>query len=384
MLPLRLRLLKRLDALAGRWMCANIAPAASGMGVNGTAALTQPPRPVPPAGVERILIIRPGGIGDAVLTFPMIAALRRHYREAEIEVLGERRNAGVYRINDWVRRVHLYDRHPLATMRELSRGRYQIVVDTEQYHYLSCIAANRLRPDYICGFDTIGRGRFQTHRVRYSDRVYEVHSFLSLASALIGSEQSFDPDAPFLEVSPQWVEWAEATLHPRGGRPVAVVMPTASTPHRFWPVQRYAEIAQWLARRGFLVVVLGGPDAGADAGLIEQACRGSDVLNLAGRTTLPQTAGILTRTQLYVSADTGPLHIAYGVGTPTVHMFGSGIQEKWAPQGRRYLVVNKNLPCSPCTRYGYTPPCPYHAACMDAITVADVTRAIDEVLADTP
>ena len=111
------------------------------------------------------------------------------------------------------------------------------------------------------------------------------------------------------------------------------------------------------------------------------AWHGPDVLlNLAGQTSLPQTAGLVQRARLYVSSDTGALHLAYGVGTPTVHMFGSGIMEKWAPQGRRYVVVNKHLPCSPCTRYGYTPPCPYGVACMDAIQVQDVIAAIEEVL----
>jgi pyrimidine deaminase RibD-like protein len=43
-------------------------------------------------------------------------------------------------------------------------------------------------------------------------------------------------------------------------------------------------------------------------------------------------------------------------------------------------VVNKGLPCSPCTRYGYTPPCPYGVACMDAIRVEDVTAAVEEAL----
>ena len=61
-------------------------------------------------------------------------------------------------------------------------------------------------------------------------------------------------------------------------------------------------------------------------------------------------------------------------------MFDGGIQVKWGPGGGKYVVVNKGWPCSPWTGYGYTPPCPYGVACMDAITVEDVMRAIDEVL----
>ena len=337
-------------------------------------------RPVPKEGIKRILIIRPGGIGDATLTFPMIRALRDFYAEATIDVLGERRNAGIYRINNLVHEVYCYDDRPFSTLLYLARHHYNIVVDTEQYHYLSSVVANYLRPDYICGFDTLGRGRFQTHRVRYTEQAYDVYFFLSLATAIIGKPIAFDPDQPFLEVDARWLDWADRVLAFNGNRPVVVIVPGASTPHRIWPPARYAEVVRWLVRQGFFVVILGEKDALRTSRQIAGVYDRRDLLNLVGQTSLGQTAGIIRRARLYVSADTGALHIAYGVGTPTVHMFGSGIQEKWAPPGNKYLVVNKRLPCSPCTRYGYTPPCPYGVACMDAISVEDVIAAIEEVL----
>ena len=384
MLPLKLRLLKRLDGVVGRGLCRRVRPTFQGSDrppQAGPNAWSNPP--VPPDGLDRILVIRPGGIGDAVLTYPMLRALREHYAGAAIDVLGEARNVDVYRINGLVRDVYRYDAGPLAlarTLRNLRRRGYQLVIDTEQYHHLTTVVANHLRPDYVCGFDTLGRGRLQTHRVRYTETIYEVYSFLNLAAAVTGRSWAFDRDTPFLEVDAQWQRWAAETLGAHGGRPIVVIVPGASTPHKYWPPARYAEVARWLIERGWFVVTLGGRDA-VDLARVIAARHGPDVLlNLAGRTTLPQTAGLVQRAKLYVSSDTGALHIAYGVGTPTVHMFGSGIMEKWAPQGRRYVVVNKGLPCSPCTRYGYTPPCPYHVACMNAIQVEDVIAAIEEVL----
>ncbi|MGD8451290.1 MAG: glycosyltransferase family 9 protein [Phycisphaerae bacterium] len=383
MLSLKLRLLKRCDRLLGRWLCQRFRPHARALSEPPPAGAPAPwqARPVAPSGIQRILVIRPGGIGDAVLTFPMLRVLRSHFREACIDALGEGRNAGVYRINDWVRDVYRYDdwRFP-STLARLRRNAYDIVVDTEQYHFLSCVVADRLRPRYLCGFDTLGRGHFQTHRVRYSEQVYEVLSFLNLAAALCGDKPEFDRDRPFLEVGPAWQEWAARTLGDHGERPAAVIVPGASTPHKYWPPARYAEIARWLAERGYLVVLLGGPDTVGMARLIRTGLDRRHWLDLTGQTSLAQTAGLVQRARLYLSSDTGALHIAYGVGTPTVHMFGSGIMEKWAPPGRHYVVVCKDLPCSPCTRYGYTPPCPYGVACMEAITVGDVRAAIEEVL----
>jgi lipopolysaccharide heptosyltransferase II len=385
MLPLRLRLLKRLDRSIGGWLCRRARPAWDGQAGASphSGVLSFPAKPVPKATIDRILVIRPGGIGDAVLTFPMLRALREHYEGASIDVLGERRNADVYRINGLVREVHCYDAGPLASprlLRELAARRYPLIVDTEQYHHLSGLTAHYLRPTYICGFDTVGRGRLQTHRVRYTDTIYEVYSFLRLAETLIGHPIPFDRDQPFLEVDPRWRDWAAQTLAGRDQRPIAVIVPGASTPHKYWPPQRYAAVADWLLGRGYCVVVLGGRDALTLARIIGARHSDGAILNLAGQTSLPQTAGLIQRARLYISSDTGPLHIAYGVGTPTVHMFGSGIMEKWAPPGRRYVVVHKDLPCSPCTRYGWTPPCPYEVACMQAIQVEDVIAGIEEVL----
>jgi ADP-heptose:LPS heptosyltransferase len=381
-LPAKLRLLKKLDRSFGPWLCRSVPPAVVARTDIGGA----PPwaaEPVASENVERILVIRPGGMGDAVLTFPMIRALREYFDRATIDVLGEQRSVGVYRINDWVRNIYRYDTTPLAvwrTLRELRQARYQLVIDTEQYHHLSTLVANHLRPDYLCGFDTIGRGRFHTHRVRYRESNYEVYLFLNLAAALIGEPQSFDPDRPWLVVDHKWSDWAAVRLAGSGGRRIAVIAPGASTEHKVWPRDRYARVARWFIEREFYVVILGGSDTMDTARAIASDQDEHNVLDLAGRTTLPETAGILQHATVYVSSDTGALHVAYGVGVPTVHMFGSGIMEKWAPPGSKYVVVNKGLPCSPCTRYGYTPPCPYGVACMDAITVDDVTAAAEEAL----
>jgi len=81
-----------------------------------------------------------------------------------------------------------------------------------------------------------------------------------------------------------------------------------------------------------------------------------------------------------VSGDTGLMHLAYGVGTPTVSLFGAGIQEKWAPPGVNHLTINKHVPCSPCTKFGYTPSCPYGVRCLGEVTVEEVRESVLDLL----
>jgi len=94
-----------------------------------------------------------------------------------------------------------------------------------------------------------------------------------------------------------------------------------------------------------------------------------------------ETAQILSQTKLLLTTDSGIMHLSIAVGTPVVALFGPGIEEKWAPRDGKSIIINKHLPCSPCTRFGYTPPCPYDARCMQEISVNEVKEAINALLA---
>jgi lipopolysaccharide heptosyltransferase II len=336
--------------------------------------------PLPPEAVAAVLVIRPGGLGDAVLTWPLLRALREAFPAARIDLLAERRNAGAYQIGDDAPRVLCYDREPWATWRALRSVRYDLVVDTEQYHFLSIVLANALAPRWLCGFDTFGRGPFLTHPVAHSEDTYEALSFLALGAALTGRLPPFDPDRPFLAVSAAARAWAQETLQHAAARRLVTLMPGAGGAHRRWPAGHFADVARCFTERDCHVAILGGADALEAADIIGAACNPARISNLAGRTTVPQTAAVLARSCASLSADTGVLHIACGVGTPTVALFGAGLHRKWAPPGRRHRVVRKGLACSPCTSFGRTPPCPYEIACMTSITPAEVIAAMEDVL----
>jgi lipopolysaccharide heptosyltransferase II len=371
---LQVRLLKAIDHLIGRtiyraflyWHRRHARPGDGGL----------------PAAVTKILVVRPGGIGDAVLFFPLLQALRREFPQARLDVLAERRNVGLFGTNDVVHHAYAYDGSYGRELLAVLRGKYDIVIDTEQSHFLSAIITYLTGAPVRCGFDTQGRGGLFTHRVHYSDQIYEVHSFLSLFRALTGKQESFNPEQPFFPIAEAHLAWARSLLANGSDGHLAVVLPGASTPLKRWAPERYRRVVQWLIDHGLRVAIIGGATDVTAAQQVTDGLDPSQVINLAGNTSLPRTAAVIALADVYVSSDTGPLHIAYGVGTPTVHMFGSGILEKWAPAGSRYRAVHKALPCSPCTRYGYTPPCPYGVECMKRIEVEDVIPKLIEALAE--
>ena len=128
---------------------------------------------------------------------------------------------------------------------------------------------------------------------------------------------------------------------------------------------------------GVSVVVVGGTEDSAEGEMIVAGVSG---LNLAGKTTLVETAAVIAGSAVLISGDSGVLHIAVGLGVPTVSLFGPGIAKKWAPEGDRHVVLNRHLACSPCTRFGYTPKCPIQAQCMTGISVDEVVAAAGKLL----
>lgn len=360
----RTEFLKKLDALVGPF-CARMLFARN---KEGRIDITQ---------VRRVLFIRPGGIGDAVLLVPVINAFCAQYPQVSVDVLAEKRNVGVFELCPQAQQVFCYD--CLRDWPRFFSPHYDLIIDTEQWHYLSAVIARLLRAPVSCGFATNSRKKLFTHTVPYSHHSYEVDSFLSLLNG-VGQQKLFSPYSQFLTLRDDLAVRRDALLHQIDGRPYAVLFPGASIMERRWGCASFRNLAQSFFDKGISIVVVGGT---MDAELGRQIVADLDFpygVNLTGETTLGETAAILKKATVLVSADSGVLHLAAGVGCPSVALFGPGIVEKWAPQGSQHSVVSLDLSCSPCTRFGTTPKCKKLGQCIQEITVEMVWAKVEPLL----
>lgn len=349
----RIKLLKRLDAFLGRVL----------------TCLLPRPRSASPLPLERILFVRPGGIGDAVLLIPVLQAVQQKFPGAAIDILAEKRNAAIFGMCTVANKILLYDQGGLMTA---LRFRYDVVVDTEQWHRLSAVVARLIRSRVKIGYGTNERRKLFTHVVDYSHAKNEMESFFDLLRPL-GFETFEVSFQPFLTIPVQERQQTLQLLGPLALRPFIVLFPGASIAERRWGTEKFRQLALRLNEHGYPVAVIGGPE---DQAAGEELILGVDGMNLAGKTSLLGSAAILEKAALLVSGDSGMLHVGVGLGIPTVSLFGSGISAKWAPKGDRHVVINKGLPCSPCTRFGYTPPCPIGTHCLVEITAEEVLSAV--------
>ncbi len=355
---MNIRLMKTVDNLLGRM---------------AVSLLPRPARSVISADIRSVLVIRPGGIGDAVLLVPALQAFKEKFPSAKITILAERRNCAVFRLCPAVDKVLLYD-SPLDLLNAV-RGRYDVVIDSEQWHRLSAVVARMTGAPVMTGFATNERSRLFSHQIGYSHDDYEAVSFFNLMEPL--GVQTGCAAERYLSVPEEAAVTASKLLCDYEPVPFVTVFPGASIPERRWGADRFRRVAELLSVFGVRVVIVGGSE---DRQAGETIVAGGLGLNLAGQTSLQVSAAIMDRSALLVSGDSGVLHIAIGLGKPTVSLFGPGRAKKWAPQGDRHIVINRKLPCSPCTTFGTTAVCPRDAECMRTITPDEVANAVTMLL----
>jgi len=153
---------------------------------------------------------------------------------------------------------------------------------------------------------------------------------------------------------------------------VVGVFPGGNARSRRWEPDRFAELVRRLAKRGNRVVVFGGPTERQ----LTARVAGDAAVDLGGRTDLAQLAAGIASCDLLVTNDTGPLHLAAAVGTPTVSLWGAGDPIVTGPLGAGHrLLRHPELDCVPCTKND----CPLAVdryRCLTVITVDDVEAAI--------
>ena len=354
----RTGLLKALDSALGPALCTAFSRS---QGTPETRTLRDFPG-------GRVLVVRPGGIGDAILLLPALRALREAAPGSVVDVLCESRNAPVFELSGIADRVLRADAAPLSTLRALRRGHYAAVLDTEQFHHFSAVLAARTRAPLRVGFNVApSRLGLYTHTVPYDLQGPEAAQFGRILAAALGVPSvSLLPRAGSIP--------AERLPLPPDGLPERFVAlhPGGSVPCKRWGADRYAALAAALRDRAGLPCVLVG--AKEDCAVAATVASASGALDLCGRLDLASTAAVLARAGLLVGPDSGIAHLAVAVGARVVVLFGPSDPLKWGPPPDRGLALRETLPCSPCSMFGYTKPCRANA-CMAALTVDRVLVA---------
>jgi ADP-heptose:LPS heptosyltransferase len=347
-----------------------------------TLCLERPPR--------RVAVFRALNLGDLLVSVPAWRSLRAGFPDAEITLIGlpwavdfARRFAG------YIDRFVEFGGHPgIAEAPLVPDVSVRFVAAQRAYGYDLAIqmhGSGRTSNAVVAAFGaraTVGYYEDTpspdlTWGAPYPRDQHEVVRALGLARLLGCPDRGTHLEFPVL---PEDDAEADALLRPLAGsdRPWVGVHAGASAPSRRWPPAHFAAVADALAaRHGAAIVLTGGPDETAVAAAVAGQMH-APALNLAGRTTVGGLAAVIARLDLFVSGDTGPMHLAAAVGTPSVAVFGPGDVRGWAPLDRAlHPVVRVPVECSPCPHRE----CPIDHRCLRRVSPAAVLAAADQLSA---
>ena len=339
------------------------------------------PNPSHLSGVERILVIRPGAIGDALVTLPVLSSLRAYYPDACIEfvvssavvsLLRGRCDATIVRSFESPELLPLFVRdHSLPHSTRHWLGAFALIVayllpDSPLLRGIRLGARGK-----VCALDPrppLGSG-------------LPMHTYLQQPLQLLGIARLVSP--PRLRLLREDREcaasfWNGAKL--RRPEPVFALHPGSGSVRKNWPAERFARLADRLtSETGCTVAVVSGPaDEEPVARMLAHVSVAQPVLlqNLP----LPHLAAILARCRFFVGNDSGIAHLAAAVGLPGVAIFGPTDPRTWSP-GPSFLPVGTKKECSPCDD-DCRRAC-VEMACLLQITVQQVYKAIMDSLAIT-
>jgi lipopolysaccharide heptosyltransferase II len=213
---------------------------------------------------------------------------------------------------------------------------------------------------------------------RYLTRQHETEYVLALARAAGGITSGPDDARPRLVVVPSAGRRVSSLLHEgreaygRAGPVVTLHGGARNGQAKRWPTGHFARLAEQLIEEFNALVVLTGAGGEAQlAGAIQEQCH-HPLLNLAGKTSLPELTALLSASDLVISGDSGPMHIACAVGTPVISLHGPTDPLLSGPTAMSAdaIVLRKDLWCSPCYDASATAECPFgNPVCMKSLQV---------------
>ena len=361
---------------------------------------------------RRILVRGVNWLGDAVMTTPAMYRLRERFPQAHITLLTPEKLAGLWEKQSWLNEVITFGAEdslwsvakklrgqgfdlgvilPNSTRSALElwlggvknrvgyggRGRW-LFLNEEVVRTPGLVAMRKRTVEEIHALvagqpDNSPQPGFKDH---------QMHHYLHLVSALGASREPLIPKIETTLAEREAV-WAKFGL-PKDGKPVFGLNPGAEYgPAKRWPVENFIRVAgligqqvagHWLVFGGKGDVALAEEVVSGLQAQTNQHGQGSTV-SLAGRTSLRELALILSGCRVVLTNDTGPMHLAAGVGTNLVAVFGSTSPELTGPGlpgGEKVGIIRGKAPCQPC----FLRECPIDRRCLTSVPIDLVAREV--------
>lgn len=341
---------------------------------------------IPFGKIRRVLIRSANWVGDAVMSLPAIASIRLSFPEAKISILAKPWVGDLFLENTMVDRVWVY-RSPgphqgfwgkWRLAQELKSQKFEIALLLQNAFEAAWIAF-LARISRRAGYGTDGRAFLLTHPVPIdagTKRGHQIDYYLNMVQSLGCRPVSRVPSLLVSQERRREALERLALLGVRDTEPLVGFSPGATYGSaKEWFPERYAELAGRMIREFGARILVFGSSGDTPSPFGSSPEKSPSILNLTGKTTLAQAVALIAQCRLFVTNDSGLMHVAAALGVPLVAIFGSTDPQRTGPLGDQSRVLYKPLPCGPCLKTQ----CPEDRECMAQISVDEVFEAAKQI-----
>ena len=338
--------------------------------------------------IKSVLVVKLSAIGDVIHALPVSYAIKETYPEAKVTWVVEPPAYDILKDNPYIDNIIVFEKKKFKSMRGflknygpftkiLNADKYDASLDLQGLFKSAAIAWSAKAPIRLgtCNM------REMSHKVSRpvvgpNANGHIVERYLDVVREL-GCQVN---KVVFpMEISPRDQQAAEGAMQQAGIRmenPYVVLAVGANWPNKRWPTRYYAKLSDWLYDRKIIPVIIGGGMLDSTlAGEIDAEAEIPPII-LVGKTTLKQLAHVIKNAKAVVGGDTGPVHLAAGLGVPTVMVMGPTDANRNGPYGQLENAIEANRPCKYCWKRA----CPKGLECLSVIHPEAVEEKLKKYL----
>ncbi len=329
----------------------------------------------------KVLFIRFSSLGDVLLTTPIIRAFRTHFPNTEIHFLTKKQFAPLLEYNPFIDTLISFDSE--------NESMLQLITRLQKEHYTHIIDLHdKLRSALIKRFV---RGKVFTYKKKhhYRKKLLKDHELKPISStvdlyASVLEDFDLSLDEKKLDFFlPDNEHDIAASFLPSDKKKIVTISPGTSWHTKQYPTEYYKKLIRHLLDNYDVRIVLIGTEQEKNLTTELAAVSETATLNLGGRTSMIESAVIIKHSDLFISGDCGPMHIAAAFEVPQIAIFGPTHPKLgFAPLNQNAKVLTLDLDCSPCTLHG-NKQCPEsHFKCMMDLSPDMVLDQVDKFFSE--
>lgn len=343
-----------------------------------------------PTDIKNILVIRLDHIGDVLFATAVLKPLRDIYPGAHITFLVGEWAKDIITNNPHIDEIITYNplwfarnnkrfnfKQSLRLIKRLRKANYDLALelrgDLRNIILLSLIGAK-----YTVGYGITGGGFLLSKRVRYDRKRHQIDQNIYIIENLGVKVEDKRPQLFIADSDRFTVDELLKENKIVGGDLLVGMNISCGYSSKRWQDEKFARLIDTVIQQLNAKVIITGSkdDLTANEKVLNLTNNKENIFNFAGKTTLGQLAALIKSCDLFISTDSGPAHIAACLNTPLVIIYsGTNDPLQWRPYGDGYIIIKKEVPCSPCERYICD-----NNICMDLISVEDVMEGIEKLL----